>query len=293
MELVVAWIISTTAIALMMLVTWGFVLAGGDGGVQLGGFTLYGLSAVLVFSLQWIGFIQSWLQRSERLFDLMGSITVIVVTVTAIVLAGRFDIRSLMLALVILVWAGRLGPFLYLRIRKAGEDRRFRHIKRSFPTLLMTWTLQGLWVFVSLSCALAAITASVSIDLGPSFFVGLGLWIVGFALEVIADTQKTRFRAQPENQRRFITSGLWAWSRHPNYFGEIVLWCGVAVMAYPALVGMQVYTLVAPLLIVLLLTAISGARLLEARAERQWGEDPVYQAYKRSTPLLMLWPPRR
>ena len=138
-----AWTISTTAIALMMLVTWGFVLAGGDGGVQLGGITLYGLSAVLVFGLQWIGFIQSWLQRSERLFDLMGSITAIVVTITALVLVGRFDIRSLVLALVILVWSGRLGPFLYLRIRKAGEDRRFRYIKQSFPTLLMTWTLQG------------------------------------------------------------------------------------------------------------------------------------------------------
>ena len=70
------------------------------------------------------------------------------------------------------------------------------------------------------------------------FFVGLGIWAFGFVVEVAADRQKTAFRADPENARRFISSGLWAWSRHPEYFGEIVLWAGVAVMAYPALVGL-------------------------------------------------------
>jgi steroid 5-alpha reductase family enzyme len=86
---------------------------------------------------------------------------------------------------------------------------------------------------------------------------------------------------------------LWGWSRHPNYFGEIVLWCGIAIMAYPVLLGAQVITLLAPLFVILQLTLISGVRMLEARADRRWGEDPAYQAYKRRTPVLMLWPPAR
>ena len=122
---------------------------------------------------------------------------------------------------------------------------------------------------------------------------GLVLWIAGFAIEVIADRQKTEFRADPANQDKFITHGLWAWSRHPNYFGEIMLWCGIAVISYPALVGLQIFTLISPIFVVVLLTAIPGVRMLETRGNRKWGDDPEYQAYKRATPVLVMWPPKK
>jgi steroid 5-alpha reductase family enzyme len=157
----------------------------------------------------------------------------------------------------------------------------------------MTWTLQGAWVYLTSCAALAAVTSSSTAELDGLFFIGLGIWVFGFAVEVIADRQKTAFRADPENAQRFIQHGLWAWSRHPNYFGEIVLWAGVAVMAYPALVGWQILTLFAPLWVLLQMTAISGTRMLEARANKTWGSDPDYQTYKRTTPMLMLWPPRK
>ena len=100
-------------------------------------------------------------------------------------------------------------------------------------------------------------------------------------------------RADPANADKFITHGLWAWSRHPNYFGEIILWCGIAVISYPALVGLQVFTLISPIFVVVLLTAISGVRMLETRGNRKWGDDPGYQAYKRATPVLVMWPPKK
>ena len=131
------------------------------------------------------------------------------------------------------------------------------------------------------------------LPVGFLFWMGLVLWIFGFTIEVIADRQKTAFRAEPENQNRFIRTGLWAWSRHPNYFGEIVLWMGVALMAAPALSGGQFVTLISPLFVVFLLTFVSGVRMLEARGNKQWGDDPEYQQYKAQTPVLMLWPPAK
>jgi steroid 5-alpha reductase family enzyme len=157
----------------------------------------------------------------------------------------------------------------------------------------MPWTLPGAWVYITASAAVGSITSSSTVGLDGAFVLGASLWVAGFAIEVIADNQKTVFRSNPENTNKFITSGLWAWSRHPNYFGEILLWIGIAVIAYPTLVGNQIYLMLSPLWVIFLLTAVSGVRMLEARGRKQWGEDPEYQEYVANTPTLILWPPRK
>ena len=119
---------------------------------------------------------------------------------------------------------------------------------------------------------------------------GLLIWAAGFAIEATADVQKSRFRADPANRGAFIHTGLWAWSRHPNYFGEIVLWIGVAVIALPVLQGWQYVTLISPLFVILLLTRVSGVPLLEKRADEKWGGQDDYEAYKRRTPVLVILP---
>ncbi|MCP5181101.1 MAG: DUF1295 domain-containing protein [Pseudomonadales bacterium] len=249
--------------------------------------------ACLAFGVQWLMFVHAWLRRSEHLFDLTGSATFLSLVWFAVLVQQAFDPHSLLLAGLISVWAMRLGTFLFTRIRRAGEDRRFRAIRNSFSTFLMTWTLQGLWVFLTASCALAAISDHEAPPLGPLVWTGVALWVAGFSIEVVADAQKSRFRADPANTSRFIRSGLWAWSRHPNYFGEILLWTGIAVIALPDLSGGQYVTLVSPVFVTLLLTKISGVRMLEARADKQWGEDSDYKAYKRATSVLVPLPPGR
>tara|TARA_B110000438_G_scaffold210203_2_gene202145 strand:- start:1289 stop:1681 length:393 start_codon:yes stop_codon:yes gene_type:complete len=122
--------------------------------------------------------------------------------------------------------------------------------------------------------------------------IGTTLWAIGFAIEVAADRQKRRFRAKAENHGRFITTGLWAYSRHPNYFGEILLWVGVAVAAMPALSSWAYATLVSPLFVWALLTRISGIPLLETAADRRWGGQEDYETYKTHTPTLMFRPGR-
>ena len=113
------------------------------------------------------------------------------------------------------------------------------------------------------------------------------IWLTGFTIEVMADRQKSRFRADPANRGRFISTGLWSRSRHPNYFGEITLWVGILLIAAPTLRGWQWVAVLSPLFVTVLLTRVSGIPLLEKKADTKWGDDPAYQEYKASTPVLI------
>ena len=269
------------------LVGW----AGSAGGAQVGGWPVFAVCAALAFVINWVAFVPAYLLRSERFYDLTGTITYLSVVVVALV-AGSGSALSILLAVLIAVWGLRLGTFLVLRIRKEGSDGRFDEIKVDPARFLMSWTLQALWVVLTAGAALAAMTSGRPADPGPLTVLGIVIWLVGFGMEAVADAQKRAFRADPAHRGRFITSGLWAWSRHPNYFGEITLWVGVAVIALPALSGWQHVTLVSPLFVALLLTRVSGVPLLEARGKQRWGDDPDYRDYLARTPVLVPRPPR-
>jgi len=271
----------------------GVALAGSQSSYQVGSLPIYALGVILAFVIQWIVFIPAFLNKTEKFFDLTGSITYITVMVVAVILTPERDLRTWTLLVLVSIWASRLGTYLFLRIKKAGEDRRFREIKQSFSRFLQTWTIQGLWVTFSLAAALLVVTSQKRVDLDAFYVVGLGVWIIGFAIEAIADWQKSRFREDPANEGKFIQSGLWSWSRHPNYFGEIVLWVGVAIIALPVLQGWGWVALISPVFITILLTRISGVPMLEQRADEKWGGQEDYEAYKRNTSVLVLRPPRR
>ena len=266
--------------------------AGSQGGATVGALPLFALCAMLSFGLNWLVFVHAYLAQTERFFDLTGSIAYVSVIAVSLALTAELDSRSLLLGAMVLVWAARLGSFLFARIRRDGSDGRFDALKPSLPRFLMTWTLQGLWVLLTVACALAAITTARPVPLGGVAALGTLIWTFGFAVEVIADREKSRFRGDPNNRGRFIQNGIWAWSRHPNYFGEITLWLGVAVVAFPVLSGWQYATLISPVFVYLLLTRISGIPLLESRGKKKWGHEPEYQAYRERTPALFLRPPR-
>ncbi len=283
---------SLIAVAISVAVAAGVSWAGSQHGVWVGGVSLFALCGMLAFGINWLVFIPAYIWQTERFFDLTGSITYLTVVAVALMMTLGGDPRSLLLAGMVAIWAVRLGSFLYLRIRRDGHDGRFDELKPSFPRFLLTWTLQGLWVLLTISAALAAMTAMRIEPLGWVAALGAAIWLAGFAIEVTADRQKAGFRRDPANQGQFITTGLWAWSRHPNYFGEILLWVGVAVVALPALRGWQHLTLISPVFVFLLLTRVSGVPLLEARAEARWGELPAYRAYRDRTPTLVPRLPR-
>ena len=279
-------------VLISVIVGLGVALAGSQGGGTVLGIPVFALAVGMAFVIQWLVFIPSYLLRNEHFYDLTGSITYISVTVIAVLLSPEADGRSILLLALVVIWAARLGTFLFRRIRKAGKDARFDELKTSFSRFLLTWTLQGLWVSFTLAAALAAITSTTREGLDAFALIGFLVWALGFAFEVVADAQKSRFRADPANKGKFIQSGLWAWSRHPNYFGEIVLWIGVAIITLPILQGWQWVTLISPVFVTLLITRVSGLPMLEKRADEKWGGQEDYEAYKERTPVLIPWPPR-
>jgi steroid 5-alpha reductase family enzyme len=241
----------------------------------------------LVFLIQWLAFLPAYFLQTEKFFDLTGSITYISVIIIAAILSKSTDGRSILLSALVIIWATRLGAFLFGRIKKAGKDDRFDEIKPSFIRFLNVWTIQGLWVTFTMAAALVAITTINRKELDVYAIVGFLVWVFGLAIEVIADSQKSRFSANPDNKDKFIQTGLWSRSRHPNYFGEIILWVGVAVIAFPVLQGWQWVALISPVFVTFLLTRVSGIPLLEKKADKRWGGQADYDSYKKRTPVLI------
>lgn len=268
-------------------------LAGSSSGASISGMSVYVLVVVGTFVLQWIAFLPAWFRHTEKFFDLMGSVGFIAAAWTAITLSGNFEVRALVVVGCITVWAARLGFFLIHRVVKSGSDRRFDKIKQNFSLFFMTWTLQALWITVTSSAAWVVLTTpAATYGIDAWLIAGATLWVFGFAIEVIADFQKSRFRQQPNNQYEFISSGLWAWSQHPNYFGELMLWVGIAVIAFPSMRSWQFITLGSPMFVWFLLVRISGIRILDQIANKRWGSNSDYKHYVQRTLKLILRPPQ-
>ncbi len=263
------------------------ILAGSDGSSMVGSIAVFAVCGILAYVINWVVFVPSNLAKTEHYFDLTGSATYLTVVAVALLLSDDLDARAVIAGAMVAVWALRLGSFLFRRVRRDGRDGRFDEIKVDPLRFFMTWTLQGLWVLLTVACALAIITGIERQPIGWVAIVGIVVWVAGFGIEVISDRQKSAFKRDPANAGRFIASGLWAWSRHPNYFGEIVLWTGIAIMALPVLSGWRWVTLISPVFVVVLLTRVSGVPMLEARAEKRWGDDEDYQEYTRNTPVLV------
>lgn len=275
------------AFPIVVLIGYLLALAGSQNGVSYAGIPLFTLSVGFAFLIQWLVFIPAYLLQTEKFFDLTGSLTYISTILLAVALSTELDQRSFLLSALVVIWAVRLGSFLFRRVQKAGKDGRFDEIKPSFILFLNVWTIQGLWVTFTMAAALVAITSTNHKELDAFAIIGLLIWIFGFAIEVTADSQKSRFSANPENKGKFIRTGLWSRSRHPNYFGEIMLWVGVAIIALPVLQGWQWVAMISPLFVTLLLTRISGIPLLEKRADEKWGGQEDYEIYKKNTPVLI------
>tara|TARA_A100001011_G_C14234691_1_gene810444 strand:+ start:121 stop:993 length:873 start_codon:yes stop_codon:yes gene_type:complete len=272
----------------------GLVAIGIDqGSVNISGISLIYFCCAFIFLAQWLVFIPSYIFETEHYFDLTGSLTYVSVTLLAILFTVDISLRDILLALFVWIWAFRLGSFLFVRVKKAGSDGRFDLMKKDFWWFLMTWTIQGLWVFLTLAMALAAITSESKMAIDIFAVVGTLIWIFGFSIEVVADQQKTNFKDDPDNKDKFITVGLWSWSRHPNYFGEMVLWIGIAVIAFPVLIGWQLVALISPIFVIFLLTRISGITMLESRGYKKWKDDPAYIDYLERTSVLVPFPPKK
>lgn len=271
---------------IILCVAAGVAFAGSQGSMTFNTWPLFGLAVALAFIVNWLVFIPAFALQTEHFFDLTGSLTYITVTALIFFLSPVRDLRSILIMIFLMIWALRLGTFLFTRIQKSGKDGRFDELKPSFIRFFLTWSLQGMWVSLTASAAWIAISSENQKDFDLFAAVGAAVWILGFTLELVADFQKSRFNADPANRGKFISTGLWSRSRHPNYFGEITLWLGITIMAIPTFQGWQWVALISPLFVFLLLTRVSGVNMLEDRADKKWGGEADYEAYKARTPVL-------
>lgn len=277
------------AVIVAVLIGVGLAVAGSFSGARVGGVPVFALAVIAAYAIQFLVFIPSALRRTERFFDLTGSATFIAVSVAVALLAPQQDARGWILAAMVIVWAARLGSFLFARVHRAGSDGRFDEIKTKPLRFLQVWAIQGLWVSLTASAAWIAMSADAAArsPLDGFAIAGIVVWIAGMVFEVVADLQKQAFRADPANKGEFIRTGLWSRSRHPNYFGEILVWVGVFLVAAPVLQGWQWVAVLSPLFVILLLTRVSGIPLLEKRADEKWGDRADYRAYRDATPVLI------
>ena len=264
--------------------------AGSDNGSFINGIPVFIICAISAFIINWLAFIPASIATTERYYDLTGSITYLVVIFIACYFSEGIDARAVLVSIMVAIWTLRLGWFLFLRIQHDGKDSRFEAIKVKPQRFFVTWTLQALWVVITAACALVIITSTRRVPIDLFAIVGALIWLLGFTIEVIADQQKSNFKKNSANTDQFISIGLWSYSRHPNYFGEIILWLGIAVMALPVMSGYQWVTLISPIFVYSLIRYVSGVNKLEAKAERKWGNNADYQKYKAETPMLVLWP---
>jgi len=250
------------------------------------------ICALISIAVNWLAFLPCAIAQTEKFYDLIGSITYLALMGAACWIAAPLDAKAIVAALMVTVWALRLGSFLFARIGRDGKDSRFDKIKINPARFLVAWTMQASWAIFT---AAAAVTIIGAVDRGPLdlyFWIGTAIWLIGFVIEIAADRQKNAFKNDPGNAGKFIDTGLWAWSQHPNYFGEIMLWTGITIIVLPLLSGWGYLVLFSPVFVIFLLTKVSGIPMLDAKAKQRWGDNPAYRAYRAKTSKLVLLPPK-
>ena len=260
-----------------------------------------GLWCTVAFCMQLAVFLAHGLPaNSEKFYDLSGSFTHLALVLTCLFAEQRErSARQLFVAVASTMWMTRLGTFLYSRILRDGKDERFDAIKQLWLSFLGAWLLQALWVtLIQLPVVLInnVDDPAARAGLGALDVFGMALWFGGFLFEAAADSEKLAFRSKPENRHRFITTGLWSLSRHPNYFGEIVMWSALSLICSSAALdgagGAYLHAgWISPAFSALLLLKVSGVPMVEKAGEKKWGAEPEYQAYMANTPCVVpAWP---
>ena len=258
-------------------------------------FDTYNILSTLVISfiIQAVFFIFAASFKTDKVTDFSYSLSFLILSVLLLVLKGVYTMPRILLASFIVAWALRLGAYLLARILKIGKDSRFDDKRGDIMKFLAFWILQACTVWLVMLPAVVFLGTDVEIPLTWLSILGIVLWAGGFILEIVADAQKYSFKNKPENRGRWIDSGLWRFSRHPNYFGESLLWWGLFIFIMPVLEGYLYLVILGPVSITLLLLFVSGIPLLEKSADERYGGREDYREYKRRTSLFIPLPPKK
>lgn len=244
-------------------------------------------AAAYDFGIQWILWIFAAAFQTEKFYDLAGSSTYIFLAWRTLFSAKRFHLRQLVQTGCVTMWGLRLGSYLFSRILHDGQDSRFDKVRGNPKVFFLYWTIQGVWVFLTLLPTLILNAKQRDEELCWRDYLGWTLWTVGFMLEAVADRQKSLFKSEPANKGKWISSGLWSICRHPNYLGEILLWAGLFLPASSVMKGWEFGSVISPFFVAFLLTRVSGIPIQDRQALKRWGDVSAYQKYRSATAKLI------
>ncbi|RWR74988.1 FKBP-type peptidyl-prolyl cis-trans isomerase 5 isoform 1 [Cinnamomum micranthum f. kanehirae] len=249
------------------------------------------ITAIVTLGYQFLFFVITALFKFDKVTDFAGSTNFILLAVLTLILKGSWHFRQVVLTLLVVIWGLRLGLFLLMRILQWGEDRRFDEMRNNLGKLAVFWTFQAVWVWT----VSVPITVVNSRDRDPSIqpedIIGWVMWSVGMSIEATADQQKLQFKNSPASRGKWCNVGLWKFTRHPNYFGEILLWWGIFVASTSILKGAEWLVVLGPIFLTLLLLFVSGIPMLEESADKKYGSVAEYKHYKKTTSPLIPLPP--
>ena len=243
----------------------------------------------LVFAivLNLIMFVVAFRFKTDKLTDISYAVTFVGIALFGISQNSMNAVKWLG-SILVFAWAVRLGSYLLYRIHKIGRDKRFDEMRGSFWKFGRFWLLQGLTAWIVMLPASYLLQSHARLDFGLLVAYGGVLSVFGIIFEGVSDMQKFNFIQNKKNKGKWIDCGLWKYSRHPNYFGEIMTWYGIYALSYSALIDRQVWlALAGPVFITFMLVGVSGIPLLEKSADARWGNDKKYQEYKSRTSVLI------
>lgn len=254
---------------------------------------LLALTAIITIAYQFSFFIVTYLLRFDKVTDFAGTTNFLLLAIVTLTVGGTYSTRQIVISTCVFIWGARLCAFLLYRIILWGEDRRFDDKRNNLGRLAVFWILQAIWVWtVSLPVTIvnskteAQTKGIVALD-----WVGWCVFAVGLILEATADQQKLIYKQKEESKGRWTDVGVWSWSRHPNFFGEMIIWWGLYLSAVNQFEGGEHAAIASPIFITLLLMFVSGVPILEQNMDKRYGAREDFKLYKRRTSVLFMIPP--
>lgn len=244
-------------------------------------------SFITSFALQMLFFAFASAQKTDKLTDLSYGLTFVLIALLTWLVNNSNSITQTVLMLMVVLWGIRLGGFLFIRILKTKRDKRFDGVRENFLKFARFWFLQALSVPIILSPVVVLLSSELILPFSVFQVLGLIIFLIGLIVETVSDWQKFVFKNNPKNKEKWIQSGIWKYSRHPNYFGEMTLWWGIFIYCLPHLSGWQYLTIIGPIFITVLLLFVSGIPPLEKSYSQRYKNNPDYQKYKKTTSLLI------
>lgn len=244
-------------------------------------------SLLISLVIQTIFFVIAFLLKIDKFTDITYASSFALLAFISLLIGGNATVYKVVLVLMVTSWALRLGGFLLYRVMQTGKDERFDQMRDNFVKFGTFWLIQAITVWVVSLAFIVVLAKDERLTFGAVSIVGFIVWLIGLAIEAAADFQKSAFKANPANRGKWVDTGLWKYSRHPNYLGEITCWIGVFVYCSTALDGIEFLTAISPIFIFLLIRFVSGVPILEKKYNERYKNDAKYAEYKKKTGLLI------